>query len=421
MNIDDLHDALHDDKPEGLDGLEMLHLAQRARTRRRVGALGVGAAAAVTAFAVVWGTGTLNRPSPDPALTATPVRSTTVSSPDPSTPDPSTPNPSSPAPSSVPPATFAKVTTLCTPTNGLPAFTSAPGVVAVAPHGEFVLTSDGPTATLTRRNTSTQILSVPGRQGVIEAATDGRFVVLAVAVIANSDEPGRDYYVWDADKGGQAARVMSLGLGGGIRVRDGFAIVEEPGDHGLTTLHLLDLAAGTQKVAWSGEAATWSLLDGGKYSLSVPGPKGVQVVGTGPTPPSTSSSGAVAMYSPIVVNGSSWVFFDNADQAAGSMVVWSPEMPAPVPVFKGNSTAPMPQVGTNFVLLREADGPWHLVDLRTGGRITLPASQGDGVDSHYVLTPDDVLLRDPMDTRSAGPSPKVDSGWADLSGTTFTC
>ena len=423
MNTDDLRNILHDQDPEGLDGEQVLHLARRARTNRRMGGAAVGLAATATAIAVAFGTGAFtgpNRADIGSAGPATTTRATTTpATTTPATTSAATTTPAGTVAASTTPA--ARVTGLCAPTNTIPTLQAEPGLMTVGPGGDLVVTSDGPNAAVTRAGTSTTILSLPQRQGVMEARTDGRFVVLLVALTANSDDPAKQVWVWDAERGGQATRFMSTNAQISFQVMGGSALIHELDSSSQSTVQLVDLGSGSQQVVYQGEAATASLLPDGTYSLAVPGPQGVRVIGSGPTPPSTSTAGPVTMYSPAGTNGTTWSFFDDDDSGSGSMALWSPAMPAPVKVFEGGNTDAMSQIGTNFALLRHPDGPWHLVDLRTGARLVLPAAGADEVEYTFVITADDVLLRDPMDSRSVGPEPLVEPAWVDLSATTLNC
>ncbi|MGD8216331.1 hypothetical protein [Aestuariimicrobium sp. Y1814] len=388
MNTNDLRDMWDQDRPAGLNGTQILRLAHRARARRRLTATGVGAAAvaAVTALAVTLSGGLWNQPD---GIAGTPT---------------------SPAP------TATRVSTLCSP-GGMPFdFTDQPGLLTADARGQLVVTSDGPTASVIRGGVTTQVLSLPETQGVMRAYTDGRFVVLVTALTANSGDPGQEVWTWDAEQGGEATRLMTSYDGSWVQVRDGYALISlVEATTGQTTVHLVELANLTQSVVHTGADVTPSLLTGGRYLIAVPGADEVQVVGTGPAP-----TEPVVMYPPVTTNGSTWTFRDSND-AEGHLMVWSPDMDQPLPLVPNAQAVEDAQVGTNFALVRDLNNPWKLVDLRTGAVILLPSATESGPDTEYQLTVDDVLLRDPMDSRSAGPEPSVQQGWVDLSARTVTC
>ena len=171
MNTDDLRNLLNDQNPEGLDGEQMLRFARRARRNRRVGGVALGVAAGATAIAVAFGTGAITGPHRADIASAAPVTSSPASTP------PASTTPVSSAPATRP---TAKVTGLCAPTNTIATPQLEPGVVAVGPRGELVITSDGPNAKVTVGGTTTTILTLPETQGVATASTDGRFIVLVV-------------------------------------------------------------------------------------------------------------------------------------------------------------------------------------------------------------------------------------------------
>ena len=124
------------------------------------------------------------------------------------------------------------------------------------------------------------------------------------------------------------------------------------------------------------------------------------------------------MFANVATNGQAWAFFTTDDPGNGSMAIWNPaSMVDPIAVHPLGNTSQTPQIGTDFALFHEQGKAWHLVELSTGARLKLPSTEF----TQYILSTDDVLIRDALDQRSAGPDPVISQGWVDLSGTTLRC
>ncbi|MGA4506938.1 hypothetical protein ACQB6R_01225 [Propionibacteriaceae bacterium G1746] len=407
MNTDDLRDLMQGNGPgdDRLDGTQMLQFAKQARTRRRVVAGGMTAAAAVTAFAVAWGAGALGRTTETtPTWAGTPTFAPTTTSPSPVLPSPTTAQPSAPAsslPATLPTSQQTTRSTtsqgavlgLCTSTTALPQLRSVAGLMAAGPGGRLLVTASSRTATVTIDNVVKLEYTVPDTMGYLGAQTDGRFVVLAVAHTANSDDMAATYYVWDSQSSGDPKQLLVTPQSGTLEVRDGHALIAKTttsSEKATAELTLFNLAAGTSTVVHNGEFVSAHLLDGGRYVLLTPNVGAVKISGTGPA----MRSGDKTMFPPFGSNGDSYVF-SGASNSAGAWV-WSPAMPQPLKVTDAMNTDP--GVGRNFAVVRAMDnqgtGTYYLVDLRTGGRTTLPPSTGPS-DDIWRITADDVLVRAP--------------------------
>lgn len=415
MNTDDLRDLLNQDTPEGLDGEQVLSYAHRARTRRRLGAVGLGATAVVTAVAVAWGTGTLNRSMVDPALTASPVVSSTRSSPPTPPPDrPTSPiaTPSGGASTAATATDLPKqlVTSLCQASTALPAGQRVGNLMAAA-RGLVVETDE---ARGVVRANGTVIFTPISPAKVLEAATDGRFVVFVVGRQTQPEDVAVDVYSWDSQDAGRAAKKLVSGQGAAIEVEDGWALVVT--GTGQQEVHLLDLPAGTSSVVHSGAIQSASLVPDGRYTIVL---AGGELAGTATDRPLGDDGRPVQMFAPLGTNGQAYVY-NAVDGGEGRMMVWSPAMATPLEVMATLTNGYPPEVGRNFALVREmTDDAWifRLVDLRTGAVLVLPSPLG--LNTEYVLSAQDVLLVGPVNRRHAGTEP--DRRYIDLGAVTLDC
>lgn len=427
FDTDDLREALHEDSSQpGFDGEKMLAFSRRARTRRRVGAVALTGTAAVTAVALAFGTGMFNRATtPEPAGTTAlpPSHSQTSASPSPTTtssrpasspastpassaPPITTSRPSSSEPSSSSPSTGEKISQVCTDQGTQLTFKNGKNLLTAATADSRWVVVDERRVIFVYPEGEGEYLTLPQGQTAVEGWSDGTYTVIG-STTANSDDPGLTLHWFNPGQTGSAKKMLTAPDGASVQVRDGYALVNIFKPEEQSERRLYNLATGDFEKLSGGELASLTLLDDGQVLYGLPAANGLKILDKAGNVRKSPAGGQ--QYGPFGSNGATDLY-RNQRSPNGDFVLAGPtfEGEVVVPGTKGEGTEGV-TFGKNFVLVDDGPSGYHLIDLRTGGRVILPAPAGE-LRTRYKLNPNDQLTR-------LGDNP----GQADLTKVTLNC